>query len=145
MADLETRDIFQSYISKVFINVNTDNDDVVKITTQKFSPTGDVYELDRRVISPSLIETEKSLEDLKPEVSNVFPFKVVTPKDTDGSVVILSPTTETEVTASQNYYTPIYFERYNLDVLRQIDKDFNELLAPIESEEFVGSPFGDDE
>jgi len=145
MADLETRDIFQSYISKVFINVNTGNDDVVKITTQKFSRDGDVFELDRRVISPSLIETEKSLEELKPEVSNVFPFKVVTPKDSDGSVVILSPTTETEVTASQNYYTPIYFERYNLDVLRQLDKDFTELSAIPETEEFVGSPFGDEE
>jgi hypothetical protein len=145
MADLGTRDIFQSYISKVFINVNTGNDDVVKITTQKFSPDGDVFELDRRALSPSIIETEKSLEELAPEISSVFPFKVVTPVDSDGSVVILSPTTETEVTASQNYYMPIYFERYNLDVLRQIDKDFNELSAVPDPEEFVGSPFGDEE
>jgi DNA topoisomerase VI subunit B len=127
MADLETRDIFQSYISKVFINVNTNNDDVVKITTQKFSPAGDVYELDRRVISPSLIETEKSLEELKPEVSNVYPFAVVPPKDPDGSVVILSPTIQTNPTASQNYYVPIYFERYDLEILRQLDKEFSEL------------------
>jgi hypothetical protein len=145
MAELSNREIFQSYISKVFISVNTSNNDVIKISSQKFSPAGDVYELDRRVISPNIIQTEKSLDELKPEISNTFPFKVVPPIDADGSVVILSPTAETEVTASQNYYVPVYFERYNLDILREIDKEFTELEAPIISEEFVGSPFGDEE
>jgi hypothetical protein len=144
MADL-SRNILRTYVSKVFINSNTRNDDVVQITTQKFSPEGDVYELDRRTISPSMLQTEASLEELEPEVSNTFPFKIVPPEDVDGSVILLSPTADTEVTASQNYYVPIYFERYNLEVLRQVDKDFNELSTPVGTEEFTGSPFGDEE
>jgi len=129
MADLETRDIFQSYISKVFINVNTGNDDVVKISTKKFSPTGDIYELDIRAVSPNIIQTEKSLEELKPEVSTVYPFKVVPPTEQDGTIIIYSPTLETEVTASQNYYVPVYFERYNIEVIRELDKEFTELTV----------------
>lgn len=127
MASLENRDIFQSYISKVFINLNTANDDVVRITSKKLSPSGDIFELDLRTISPSLIQTKRSIEELQPEVSDTFPFKIVTPLDDDGAVIILSPTLETEVTASQHYYVPVYFERYNLDILRNIDKEFTEL------------------
>lgn len=141
MADIENRDIFQSYISKVFINTNTTNDDVVRITTKKFSPAGDIYELDLRVISPNIIQTEKNINELKPEISNVFPFKIVPPLDPDGSVIILSPTVETEVTASQNYYVPIYFERYDINILRQLDKEFVEFdqedISDIELEEDI--------
>jgi hypothetical protein len=143
MADLENRDIFQSYISKVFVNVNTTNDDVVKITTKKFSPSGDIYELDTRAISPSVIQTEKSLEELEPEVSDVYPFKVVPPQERDGSVIIYSPTNDTEVTASQNYYVPTYFERYNIEVIRELDKEFTELT--IEEINELGVVFDEEE
>jgi hypothetical protein len=127
MADLESRYIFQSYISKIFIKVNTTNDDIIKINSRKLSPEGDVYELDLRTISPKLIPTEKDIEELQPEVSDTFPFKVLVTEDENGRSVLYSPTIENEVTASQNYYVPVYFERYDLDVLREINKDFEEL------------------
>lgn len=125
--------IFQSYISKVFIQTNTDNDDVVTISTQFLSPEGDVFTLDRRTLSPNIIKTTGSLEELKPEVSNIYPFKISTPILQDGSTEILSQTINTPVTASQNYYVPIYFERYTPEVLRRIDNEFTELTTPISS------------
>ena len=84
--------IFQSYISKVFIQTNTDNDDVVTISTQFLSPEGDVFTLDRRTLSPNIIKTTGSLEELKPEVSDIYPFKISTPILQDGSTEILSQT-----------------------------------------------------
>jgi len=125
--------IFQSYISKVFIQTNTDNDDVVTISTQFLSPEGDVFTLDRRTLSPNIIKTTGSLEELKPEVSDIYPFKISTPILQDGSTEILSQTINTPVTASQNYYVPIYFERYTPEVLRRIDNEFTELTTPISS------------
>jgi hypothetical protein len=47
--------------------------------------------------------------------------------DYDGATIIISPSINTAPTASQGYYVPIYFERYNLDVVNNIDKQFTEL------------------
>lgn len=122
-------DILQSYIPKFIVDLNRDNEDVIKVSTRYFSPEGDVYELDKRTVSPSVIQTTQSLQELRPETSDVYPFAVVTPKDYDNSTILLSPSVETFVTASQNYYAPVYFERYNFDVINVIDKNFNELTV----------------
>jgi len=127
-------DILQSYIPKFFVNLKRDNEDVITVSTQYFSPEGDVYELDKRTISPSVIQTTQSLAELNPEVSNVYPFKIVPPKDVDGSTIILSPSIETFPTASQNYYIPVYFERYNQQVVTLIDKEFRELTTTTDVE-----------
>jgi hypothetical protein len=119
----------QTYISKVIIGQNTNNDDVIQISTDFLSANGDVFTLDTRAISPSVIQTTSSISELKPEVSAVYPFKIVTPVDVDGSTILQSPSSQTQVTASQNYYTPIYFERYRLEILQLIDKQFNELTV----------------
>jgi hypothetical protein len=47
----------------------------------------------------------------------------------------LSPNIDTPVTASQNYYVPIYTERYNQEVLRFIDTTFTELTGQLTDEE----------
>lgn len=127
---MQMANIFQSYISKLFVDINRNNDDVITISTQFLSPEGDVFTLDRRTLSPNLLKTTSSLQELKPETSDVYPFKIVTPTLEDGTTELLSPTIQTPVTASQNYYVPIYFERYRPDVLRQIDSDFSELEPP---------------
>lgn len=121
-------DIFQSYISKVFVESQTENSDVVTIDTNFLSPEGDTFILERKVLSPNLIETTSSLNQLQPEVSTVYPYKSVPPREKDGSVLLYSRTIDTPVTASQNYYVPIYFERYDPEVLRNIDKEFTELV-----------------
>lgn len=121
--------ILQTYISKVIIGQNTNNDDVVQISTQFLSPEGDVFTLDTRAISPSVIQTTASVQELQPEVSVVYPYKIVTPTDIDGSTIIISPSVQSPVTASQNYYTPIYFERYNQEILQLIDRRFTELTV----------------
>lgn len=123
-------DIFTSYISKVVVKVTTPNDDVVDITTNYLSPQGDVFQLDKRTISPVVITTTQSLNDLSPEVSTVYPYKMVPPTGSDGSTLLLSPSIDTPVTASQNYYVPIYFERYQENVLSALDKQFYELVPP---------------
>lgn len=118
-----------SYVPKFFVELNRTNDDVITVSTNYFSPQGDQYVVDRRVISPSVIQTTQSLQELQPEISTVYPYKGVTPVDFDGSTILLSPSIETVPTASQHYYAPIYFERYNPTVVRLIDNSFTELTV----------------
>lgn len=83
-----------------------------------------------------MIQTTQSLQELQPEISNVYPYKIVPPTDIDGSTVILSPTIDTNPTASQNYYTPIYFERYDPTIIKLLNTQFTELsiYQPISSQ-----------
>jgi len=122
-------DILQTFIPKFVLNAQRDNDDVITVTTRYFSPEGDVYELDKRTISPNVIQTTQSLSELKPEVSEIYPFKIVPPKDFDGSTLLQTPGIGTFPTASQNYYAAVYYERYNDTIMRQISKQFTELTV----------------
>jgi len=121
--------IFNSYIPKFLVDLKKDNEDIIIVSSSYFSPEGDVYELDTRTLSPNLLQTTQSLQELQPEISTVYPFKIVTPLDFDGSTMIQSPSMTTQPTASQGYYAPIYFERYNPDVVRNIDTQFTELTT----------------
>jgi hypothetical protein len=121
--------ILDSYIPKFLVDLKKNNEDIITVTTQYFSPDGDVYELDTRTLSPNLIQTTQSLQELRPEISTVYPFKIVMPLDFDGSTILQGPSMTTEPTASQGYYAPIYFERYNPDVIRNIDTQFTELTT----------------
>jgi hypothetical protein len=121
--------ILDSYIPKFLVDLNRNNEDIITVRTNYLSPEGDVYELDTRTISPVLIQTTQSLQELQPEISTVYPFKIVTPLDPDGSTVLLSPTVESAPTASQGYYAPIYFERYQPQFLEAVDKTFTELTV----------------
>mgnify|MGYP000494197920 FL=1 len=119
--------IFNSYIPKFLVNLKKDNEDIIIVSSSYFSPEGDIYELDTRTLSPNLIQTTQSLQELQPEISTVYPFKIVMPLDFDGSTILQGPSMTTEPTASQGYYAPIYFERYNADVIKNIDTQFTEL------------------
>lgn len=121
--------ILDSYIPKFLVELNRNNDDLITVTTRYLSTDGDVYELDRRAISPVMVQTTQSIQELQPEISNVYPFKIVTPIDPDGSTVILSPTIEAIPTASQGYYVPIYFERYRNEIVENINRTFTELTV----------------
>ena len=121
--------ILNSYIPKFLVDLNRENEDVITVSTKYFSPAGDVYTLDTRTISPVLIQTTQSLQELRPEISNVYPFAIVTPIEFDGSTLIMSPSITSSPTASQNYYAPIYFERYNSEVILNINKSFSELTV----------------
>jgi hypothetical protein len=121
--------IFNSYIPKFLVDLNKNNEEIIIVSSSYFSPEGDIYELDTRTLSPNLIQTTQSLQELQPEISTVYPFKIVTPLDFDGSTILQSPSMTTQPTASQGYYAPIYFERYNADVIRNIDTRFTELTT----------------
>lgn len=129
----KTTALTQNYISKVFVNTRNNDDDVIQISTERLTDEGDIFVVDERVLSPSLVKTQTSIDELKPEVSNAYPFKITTPVDEADSTIILSPRIDTPVTASQNYYVPIYFERYDIDTIRLIDRSFTELTLPTES------------
>ncbi len=118
-----------TYISPVLVNANKENGDVVTIETEYLSPEGDTFQLNMNVLQPSALITTSSIAELKPEVSDVFPYKIVTPT-ISGSTLILSPSIETSPTASQNYYVAIKFERYQPSILRAIDRTFRELETP---------------
>jgi hypothetical protein len=128
---------FQSYISKVLVDVNRNNDDIIKVETEYLSSEGDVFVVDKRTVSPVMIPTTSSIQELQPEVSTSYPYKIVTPLDIDSSTVVLSPTIDTPVTASQNYYVPVYFELYKKEVLEAINKEFFELEGPVVEEPIV--------
>lgn len=121
--------ILNSYIPKILVELNRNNDDVITVSTNYLSPKGDVYTLDRETISPILLQTTQSLQELQPEISIKYPFKIVTPLDYDGSTIVISPSVETQPTASQGYYVPIYFERYVPEILALINSDFTELTV----------------
>jgi hypothetical protein len=121
--------IFNSYIPKFLVGLNKNNDDIISVSSSYFSPSGDIYVLDTRTVSPNLVQTTQSLQELQPEISTIYPFKIVTPLDSDGATVIQSPSTTTQPTASQGYYAPIYFERYNSQVIQNIDVEFTELTT----------------
>lgn len=122
--------ILESFVPKFLVNLKKANDDIITVSTRNFSPEGDVFVVDKRVVSPSVIQTTQSLQELQPEISEVYPYKIVTPLDYDGSTIIISPSINTIPTASQGYYVPIYFERYNSDIVRNINKNFTELTVP---------------
>ncbi len=123
-------EIFRSYISKLQVSVKKNNDDIIFVSSSYLSPQGDVFVLDQRTVSPAVIPTVQSVQELSPETSTVYPYKVVPPLDFDSASIILSPTINTPVTASQNYYTPVYFERYEPTIISALNKTFNELPLP---------------
>lgn len=121
-----------TYIPKFLVALkNAENDDIITVSTTNFSANGDVYVLDTRTISPNVITTTQSLNDLQPDVSDVYPFKVATPTDTDGSTIVYTPTLENDPTASQHYYAPLYFERYRPNIVNAVNRQFTELTAPL--------------
>jgi hypothetical protein len=124
---MTVNNIFNNYIPKFIVELDRANEDIRFVSTSYFDATGDVYELDVRTINPIVIQTTQSIEELRPDVSTTFPFKIVLPLDIDGANILLVPTVNNAPTASQHYYTPIYFERYTPEIIRLIDKNFTEL------------------
>ena len=128
--------ILDTYIPKFLVTLkNKENDDLIFVSSSNFSTNGDVYVLDTRTVSPNVIATTQSLNELQPDVSDVYPYKVVTALDTDGATIVYTPTLENPPTASQHYYAPLYFERYNAGVVNAIGRQFTELTVP---EEVIG-------
>lgn len=121
--------IYNTYIPKFIVNLYRENEDISTVTTRYFSENGDVYTLDTRTISPNVLQTEQSINELQPEVSTKYPFKVATPIQPDGATLIYSPSVNTQPTASQHYYAPVYFERIQPAVIRNIINTFTELEA----------------
>lgn len=131
---MTANNLFSNYIPKFVVELNRANEDVRFVSTSYFDANGDVYEFDARTINPLIIQTTQSLQELRPEVSTTFPFKIVIPLDVDGANVLQVPTAFGPPTASQHYYAPIYFERYTPDIIRLIDKNFTELFTTDEGE-----------
>jgi hypothetical protein len=122
-------DILKTYIPKFLVELNRQNEDIITVTTNYFSPSGDAYQLDKRAVSPIVIQTTQSLSELKPEISTVYPFRAPVKLDYDNSTLLQVPSVDTVPTSSQDYYVPIYFERYKQDVVLLIDKEFTELTV----------------
>jgi hypothetical protein len=122
-------DILNSYIQTFIVYLLRENDDVITVSTRYLSPNNDTYELDKRTISPVMIQTTQSIQELRPEISTVYPFRAPVELDYDNSAILLSPSVSAIPTASQDYYVPIYFERYKTDVVSLLDKDFVELTV----------------
>lgn len=120
--------ILDTYIPKFLVALkNKENDDVIFVSSSNFSTNGDVYVLDTRTIVPNVIATNESNNELQPDVSDVYPYKIVPEIDIDGATIVYTPTLENDPTASQHYYAPLYFERYKTEIVNAINKQFTEL------------------
>jgi hypothetical protein len=119
--------LFDTFISKKLVDSKKKNRDFVDVEYTKLDDNDVPYTIYRREISPSILHTEEDLIELKPEVSDIYPFKIVTPTNADGVTEILTPSLTAYPTASQNYYIPVYTEYYTHEVLRLIDREFREL------------------
>lgn len=128
---MASTNILNSYIPKFLVDLKRKNEDVITVTTNYFSSNLDSYVLDTRTINPVVIQTTQSIAELRPEVSNVYPYRYPTTIEYDGSTLLISPTATSQPTASQDYYVPIYFERYDASVLTNIDKNFTELIVEV--------------
>lgn len=119
--------IFDTYLPKFLVNLQRENEDVLYLSSSKFSPEGDVYTVDVRAVAPNVLQSEQSVQELKPNVSDVYPFKIVLPLEEDSSNLLQIPSARSFPTASQYYYVPMYFERYTRDTYDTVDKQFREL------------------
>lgn len=128
---MASANILKSYIPKFLIDLNRENEDIITVDTNYFSVDFDSYVVDRRTVNPIVIQTTQSIAELKPEISNVYPYRAPTKIDYDGSTLFISPTATSQPSASQDYYVPIYFERYETSVLTSIDKTFTELTLEV--------------
>ena len=120
--------ILDTYIPKFLVTLkNKANNDLIFVSSSNFSTNGDVYTLDTRTVLPNVIATQESLNEIQPDISDVYPFKIVTPIDEDGSTILYTPTLENPPTASQFYYAPLYFDRYKPNTVNAININFTEL------------------
>jgi hypothetical protein len=90
---MTVNNLFNNYIPKFIVELNRANEDIRFVSTSYFDVNGDVYEFDARTINPLIIQTTQSLQEIRPEVSTTFPFKIVIPLDVDGANVLQVPTT----------------------------------------------------
>jgi hypothetical protein len=117
----------KTFVPTKIVDSKKQNEDIVNVEYKKLDDDNFVYTIYQRELSPSILLTESDLFELKPEVSEIYPFKIVTPVSDEGVTEILAPSITSHPTASQNYYIPIYTEYYVHDVLRLIDRSFVEL------------------
>jgi hypothetical protein len=124
---MDSKYILRNSLNKVIISSDVANSDMIKVSTSVLSSNGDVYEVDTRLLTPSLVQTSREVAELNPEVSTSYPYKVIVDRDSSGVVQLYVPDIDIPVTASQNYYVPLYYERYSVPILRVLDRQFTEL------------------
>jgi hypothetical protein len=127
-----------NYISVALADAKKTNPNAIIVETD-YIEDGKTFTLAKRAIPQNaLISSLTDDTNLIYETSESYPYKVVTPKDESGATIIYSPDIDTFVTASQNYYAKLKFERYQESILRSIDKTFLELEPPEEDTDSEG-------
>lgn len=124
-----------NYLSNIYVTTQTDFTENIEIYDVSFSEAGDFFTLDvdalRRLQTQSIGNIE-SHSELDPDTINgeyTYPYKVKVPKLIDSSSLIYVPGVDTFPTASQYYYAPIVFDRYNPVIMRGINKNFEQLTV----------------
>ena len=129
-------EIRKDYISNVYVTTQLTGSNNITVDVY-FSEDGDYFELEteslRKLQSQSIGNIEVHTE-LDPETINgayEYPYKTRVVRLIDSSSLVYVPSIDTFPTASQYYYAPIVFERYNPVVIRNIDTQFRQLTVNI--------------
>lgn len=123
-----------SYLSPVQADISRNNPAVISIESE-YLENNQKFTLVQSAIAQNATLLKTDLQELKAETSSIYPFKVVVEKDNAGVSTIYTPNISTPVTASQNFYAALRFERYEPDIVRAINTTFDELQAIEDLEE----------
>jgi hypothetical protein len=115
-----------SYLSPVYADIRRNNPAAILVESE-YLEDGQTFTLETSVIPQNALVSKTDLSELSPETSSIYPFKVVVQKDDTGVTTIYTPNITTPVTASQNFYTRLKFERYVPAIIRAVDTEFAEL------------------
>lgn len=113
-------DIMNVTIPKKIVSVLYNNSDLKIVSSSVGQKT---------IITPDLKKLTDKDKSLQLDISQNYPFKIVTLVTEDSSSLIYSPSLQTSPTASQSYYVPLYAERYVSGFILALTREFSEFTV----------------
>lgn len=122
-------DIMNVVIPKKIVTVDYTNADLKIVSSSYTAPDGTPSIRQKTVVKPDMKKLTIEDKSLHLDVSNNYPFKIVTLVTEDSASLIYSPSLQTYPTASQSYYAPLYAERFTPEFILAITREFTEFTV----------------
>jgi hypothetical protein len=119
-----------SYLSRVYVQAFGLEGN--QVSTDFFGDDTDTFELveeSLRTFQTQSLGNLDKVTTLDTDIPTVYsyPFKTKVEKTLDSASLVYVQSVSTFPTASQYYYVPMVFERYQPSIMRAIDKEFTQL------------------